>query len=84
MQGATNYPKKQCFCKAGFFGVNCEKTSDITSKAYNVEDFASSGRGGKVEFLYKVVGDVLEGIIIGKTQSWVAVGKLVDEAINLP
>ena len=72
--GATNYPKKQCYCTAGFLGVNCERTSDISTKDYKESDY-TKGNSGKVDFFYKIDGSVLEGIIVGATESWLAIGE---------
>jgi len=74
----TAMPKRECYCPAGTFGKNCEKSSEITSNTYNASDYTEILlRGNDVKFLWRYVGntqETLEGIIIAKTTSYVAIG----------
>ena len=71
----TAMPKRECYCPAGSFGKNCEKSSEITSNTYNASDYTEILlRGNDVKFLWRYVGntqETLEGIIIAKTTSYV-------------
>ena len=71
----TAMPKRECYCPAGTFGKNCEKSSEITSNTYNASDYTEILlRGNDVKFLWRYVGntqETLEGIIIAKTTSYV-------------
>ena len=72
--GATNYPRRQCFCEPGFFGINCEKISVLDSNIYDEADYTKEDLG-IVDFLYRFVDGELEAIVIGKeTLSYVAIG----------
>ena len=72
--GATNYPKRQCFCEPGFFGINCEKVSTLDSNIYDESDYTKEDLG-IVDFLYRFIDGELEAIVIGKeTLSYVAIG----------
>lgn len=78
INGGTALPKKQCFCPAGMFGRNCDRTSSIKDgrasfdpKKYELV----SGHG--VDFYWRMIeeSDEVEGVIVGKnTNSYVAVG----------
>ena len=71
----------QCFCPAGVFGRNCERTSSIKDGRANFDpkryELVSS-RG--VDFYWRMIeeSDEVEGVIVGKnTNSYVAVGKRI-------
>ena len=71
-------PKRECYCAIGWFGRNCETRSDLGVKAvneslYNVERL----RGDSFKFMWRVIGpleETLEGVIVAKTTSYVAIG----------
>ena len=79
ISGGTAWPKKQCFCPAGMFGRNCERTSSIKDGRANFDpkkyEFVA---GHGVDFYWRMIeesGEV-EGVIVGKnTNSFVAIGK---------
>lgn len=74
---ATTVPTKQCFCQPGFMGTQCGIRSKIATKDYNVTDFKRVPFQ-KVDFLYRIDGDEVEGIIIGKqTISWLGFGQYI-------
>ena len=74
----TALPKRECFCPMGYFGKNCQKQSELKSKNYNETDYhIETLRGNTFRFLWRLMGefqDTLEGIIVGQTLSWVAIG----------
>jgi len=74
----SSVPNKECFCQPGFYGQTCEKSSVLKSKKYNPADYQEIKQdGGNFRFMWRYVGgraDEIEGIIIAKTTSYVAVG----------
>merc|ERR1712223_1201223 len=74
----SSVPNKECYCQPGFHGINCEKSSSLKSKAYNPSDYEEIKlRGDNFKFLWRYVGgrtDEIEGVIVAKTSSYVAIG----------
>jgi len=71
----TSFPKKECYCPLGFYGRNCEKESSLKNQNYTISEYESKNfKNGNFKFLWKYIGDNLEGIIIAKTMSYVAIG----------
>ena len=73
-------PKRECYCPVGSFGKNCEKTSPLVTKSYNQSDYTVMPLNGEdFKFMWKLMGrfqDTLEGVIVAKTTSYVAIGKV--------
>jgi hypothetical protein len=65
----------------GYFGRQCQKTSVINSKNYNITNYiVRKIRGDDFQFLWRFLGteqSEMEGIIIAKTTSYASVGKLL-------
>ena len=74
---STVLPSKQCFCKPGYFGINCEgQNANVTSADFD-ESLYTKVPGHKIDFYWRKVNraEEFEGVIVGKeTTSWVAVG----------
>ena len=69
----------QCFCKPGFFGVNCERISSLKEKKINetavFEEILLNGNNFK--FMWRYVGgqnNEVEVVLVAKTLSYVALG----------
>ena len=79
ISSATAWPKRQCFCPAGQFGRNCEKTSSIVDgrASFDPKRYELVSSHG-VDFYWRMIEetDEVEGVIVGKnTNNFVAVGK---------
>lgn len=74
----TALPRDECYCDLGFFGRYCEKTSVLNKKFYNESLYMSHNLlGTDVRFLWRFVDEaehVLEAIVVGKTNSFLAIG----------
>jgi len=75
----SSLPRKQCFCRAGFFGVNCERASALKEKKINdsvhFEEILLNG--DNLKFMWRYVGgenNEVEGVLVAKTLSYVALG----------
>jgi len=79
LQNTVNVePKRECYCPIGSFGKNCEKKSPLVTKSYNQSDYTVMPLNGEdFKFMWKLMGrfqDTLEGVIVAKTTSYVAIG----------
>lgn len=76
--GSTALPKKECYCTIGFFGQQCQKSSDLKVKSLNQSSYEEIKlRGDDVKFMWRFVGGAgneVEGAIMAKTSSFVALG----------
>ena len=80
IQNAVNVePKRECYCPVGSFGKNCQNKSPLSTKSYNQSEYNIVPLNGPdFKFMWKLMGsyqDTLEGIIVAKTTSYVALGK---------
>ena len=81
IQNAVNVePKRECYCPVGIFGKNCQNKSPLSTKSYNQSEYNIVPLNGPdFKFMWKLIGsyqDTLEGIIVAKTTSYVALGKI--------
>jgi len=79
IQNAVNVePKRECYCPVGSFGKNCQNKSPLSTKSYNQSEYNIVPlNGADFKFMWKLMGsyqDTLEGIIVAKTTSYVALG----------
>ena len=72
----------QCFCRPGFFGVNCERVSALKEKKVNDsvpwEEILLNG--DNLRFMWRYVGgenNEVEGVLVAKTLSYVALGESI-------
>lgn len=74
----TSLPKKECYCQIGYYGQTCDKISPLNSKSYNASYFRTIELlPGNVKFLWRFVDldeSEMEGIVVAKTKSYVALG----------
>lgn len=79
--GGSSLPKKQCFCRVGFFGQNCERESALKDKRINAsaewEEILLNGND--YQFMWRFVGgrdarDEVEVVLNVSTTSYVALG----------
>ena len=73
-------PKRECYCPVGSFGKNCQNKSPLSTKSYNQSEYNIVPLNGPdFKFMWKLLGsyqDTLEGIIVAKTTSYIALGKI--------
>jgi len=74
----TSVPHRECFCEPGYHGQTCQKQSPLKLKTYKPEDYQEIKlQGDKFKFLWRYIGetsDEIEGVIVAKTDSYVAIG----------
>ncbi|XP_071951273.1 uncharacterized protein [Antedon mediterranea] len=72
---ATSYPKRQCYCEDGFFGIKCEKEnpSDFTINI-NKNLFFKRMINDEIKLYYRILEDEIEIAVEAKTNTWLGIG----------
>ncbi|KAK3091456.1 hypothetical protein FSP39_019963, partial [Pinctada imbricata] len=88
--GATYYPKHQCFCDAGWFGIHCEKASPVNTTNIDYSLYTSTNVSDEYQLSYRIllIENELEVVLKVKTETWVGLGwrpsSLRSECQNFP
>ena len=83
--GGSSNPQKECYCNIGYFGRQCQHNSGLTNKKYNPSLFNPVNLTTDVQFLWRYLDakkEVMEGVVIVKTLSYVAIGWRPDDLSN--
>ena len=46
--GGTNYPRRQCFCTNGYFGVQCSRQSKLREEKFDKSKYSRVGNQVRV------------------------------------
>jgi hypothetical protein len=71
-----SYPKFQCYCQPGWFGLKCDKESAFKSVQYNTDDYQSKDLSSNLKLFYRILmkSDELEVVLVGQTSSFIGLG----------
>lgn len=83
-------PKKQCYCKLGFYGTGCNKKSPYKTMDINFGEYKHKELSPDMQLYYRVLDEQkeLEVVLVANSTSWVALGwrprKLTPACKNFP
>lgn len=69
-------PKKQCYCKLGFYGTGCNKKSPYKTMDINFGEYKHKELSPDMQLYYRVLDEQkeLEVVLVANSTSWVALG----------
>lgn len=73
---STNFPRKQCYCKQGWFGDKCEKESPIKTATFPLDDYFTKDLSKDFSLYWKILqkSNELEIVLRGNGTSYLAIG----------
>ena len=74
--GATSYPRKQCYCEAGYFGPGCSKRSHSKAKKLQEGLYTRRDLSEKLTLYWRILKEAKEVEMVLRLNgtSWAAVG----------
>uniref|UniRef100_T1JI04 EGF-like domain-containing protein n=1 Tax=Strigamia maritima TaxID=126957 RepID=T1JI04_STRMM len=74
--GGTTYPRRQCYCDAGWFGLRCDKESDLKTIPLNLGVYSRQDLSENIHLYWRLLFDVeeIEIVVVAEGTSYVALG----------